>query len=180
MSSSLLERVIIAHRCRSTHHYIAIDAIGQISGEDGEKWRDLFLLHHDSLLDGAKAPDTKFKDFKNHVLHVSEGEWGGARDKAAEWYAESVLALKRKDWAKAAYALGVLSHYYSDPIQPLHTGQTEEEGAIHRALEWSVAKSRDTLKARIDEIGYPKVKAGKGAAFVSEMVRDGAEKAHPH
>ncbi|MEM6901052.1 MAG: DUF4332 domain-containing protein, partial [Pseudomonadota bacterium] len=139
-----------------------------------------FLLHNEALLDGAKAPDTKFKDFKNHVLHVSEGEWGGARDKAAEWYAESVAALKRKKWSEAAYALGVLSHYYSDPIQPLHTGQTEEEGAIHRALEWSVAKSYNTLKARIDETGYPKVKAGKGAAFVSEMVRDGAEKAHPH
>ncbi|MEO0881992.1 MAG: DUF4332 domain-containing protein [Pseudomonadota bacterium] len=180
MSSSLLERVIIAHRCRSTHHYIAIDALSQISGEDGEKWRDLLLLHNEALLDGAKAPDTKFKDFKNHVLHVSEGEWGGARDKAAEWYGEAVAALKRKNWSKAAYALGVLSHYYSDPIQPLHTGQTEEEGAIHRALEWSVAKSYHTLKARIDEKGYPNVKAGKGAAFVSDMVRDGADKSHPH
>jgi len=180
MSSSLLERVIVAHRCRSTHHYIAIDALSQISGDDADKWRDLLLLHHDALLDGSKAPDTKFKDFKNHVLHVSDGEWGGARDKAAEWYAEAVEKLKRKKWSDAAYALGVLSHYYSDPIQPLHTGQTEEEGAIHRALEWSVAKSYDTLKARMTEKGYPSVKAGDGKAFVSDMVLAGAKKAHPH
>ncbi|MEL7129731.1 MAG: DUF4332 domain-containing protein [Pseudomonadota bacterium] len=178
--SSLLERVIVAHRCRSTHHYIAIEALGLLETDDPQNWQDLFLLHHEELLKGAKAPDAVFKDFKNHVLHIGEGEWGGARDKATEWYAEAVAALKRKKWADAAYALGVLSHYYADPIQPFHTGQTEEEGAIHRALEWSVAKSRNVIKAKIEETGYPKVEAGAGLGFVSDMVRAGAERSHPH
>ena len=57
-------------------------------------------------------PDAKFKDFKNHVLHVAEGEWGGAADKATEWYANAVDHLRKRQWSKAAYALGVLSHYY--------------------------------------------------------------------
>lgn len=177
---SLLERVITAHRCRSTHHYIAIDALSQISGPDAEKWKNLLLLHNHELLQGAKAPDAKFKDFKNHVLHIGEGEWGGARDKAMEWYGEAVDHLRKKKWSKAAYALGVLSHYYADPIQPFHTGQTEEEGSIHRALEWSVAKSRDVIKERIEEKGYPTVAAGEGIGFVSDMVRAGAEQSHPH
>ena len=177
---SLLERIVIAHRCRSTHHYIAMDALPLLSGPDAEKWRNLILVHNEELLKGAKAPDAVFKDFKNHVLHVGEGEWGGARDAAMAWYAEAVAHLQDKKWDKAIYALGVLSHYYADPIQPFHTGQTEEEGAMHRALEWSVAKSRTVIKERIDELGYPDVPAGDGAGFVSDMVRAGAEKSHPH
>ncbi|HCX09571.1 MAG TPA: DUF4332 domain-containing protein, partial [Hyphomonas sp.] len=119
---SLLERVIRGHRCRSTHHYIAMDALSLIASEEADKWKDLFLVHHEHLLEGAKAPDSKFKDFRNHVLHVSEGEWGGAPGKAMEWFATAVDHLRRKQWSKAAYAFGVLSHYYADPIQPFHTG----------------------------------------------------------
>ena len=171
---SLLERVVRAHRCRSTHHYIAFDALSLIGGEAGEAWKSLFLVHHEHLLEGAKAPDTKFKDFKNHVCHVNEGQWGGARDKATEWYARSVELLRAKKWSKAAYALGVLSHYYADPIQPFHTGQTEEEGVIHRAVEWSIARSRDVIDELIEANGYPDVKVPGGAGFVADMVLDGA------
>ncbi len=177
---SLLERVIRGHRCRSTHHYIAFDALSLIAAEEGEKWKNLFLVHHEHLLEGAKAPDAKFKDFKNHVLHVAEGEWGGAADKATEWYANAVDHLRKRQWSKAAYALGVLSHYYADPIQPFHTGQTEEEGAIHRAVEWSIAKSRDAIDGRIETLGYPDVDVPEGAGFIADMVRAGARKSHPH
>ena len=177
---SLLERVIRGHRCRSTHHYIAFDALSLLAGDEAQKWRDLFLVHHEHLFDGAKAPDTTFKDFKNHVLHVGEGEWGGAPDKAMEWYATAVEHLKVKRWSKAVYAFGVLSHYYSDPIQPFHTGQTEEEGVIHRAVEWSIAKSRPAIDAWIETNGYPDVPCTDGVAFVADMVRAGAHRSHPH
>ena len=177
---SLLERVIRGHRCRSTHHYIAFDSLSLLAGDDAQQWRDLFLVHHEHLFDGAKAPDTKFKDFKNHVLHVGEGEWGGAPDKAMEWYATAVEHLRAKQWSKAVYAFGVLSHYYADPIQPFHTGQTEEEGVIHRAVEWSIAKSRPTIDAWIESHGYPDVPCPDSVGFVADMVRAGAHKSHPH
>ena len=177
---TLLERVIRNHRCRSTHHYIAFDALSLIGGEEGEAWKSLFLVHHEHLLKGAKAPDAEFKDFKNHVLHVAEGEWGGARGKAQEWYARGVELLAKKRWSEAAYAFGVLSHYYADPIQPFHTGQTEAEGVIHRAVEWSIAKSRDEIDARIEANGYPEVEVPDGMGFVSDMVRAGAELSHQH
>ena len=177
---SLLERVIVAHRCRSTHHYIAFDALNRLASEHKDAWKDLVLVHHDALLRGAKAPDADFKDFKNHVLHVGEGEWGGARDAAVEWYANAVTALKARRWRDGVYALGVLSHYYADPVQPFHTGQTEEEGAIHRAVEWSIAKSRDTILEKLTEKGYPTVKANMGIGFVSDMVRAGADRSHKH
>jgi hypothetical protein len=177
---TLLERVIRNHRCRSTHHFIAFDALSLIGGEDGEAWKSLFLVHHEHLLKGAKAPDAEFKDFKNHVLHVGEGEWGGARAKATEWYARGVELLGKKRWSEAAYAFGVLSHYYADPIQPFHTGQTEAEGVIHRAVEWSIAKSRGEIDARIEANGYPAFDVPGGMGFVSDMVRQGAELSHAY
>lgn len=177
---TLLERVIRNHRCRSTHHYIAFDALSLIAGGEGEAWKSLFLVHHEHLLKGAKAPDAEFKDFKNHVLHVAEGEWGGARAKAMEWYARSVELLARKRWSEAAYAFGVLSHYYADPIQPFHTGQTEAESVIHRAVEWSIAKSRGEIDARIEANGYPEIDMPEGMGFVSDMVRAGAARSHSH
>ncbi|MEM7327275.1 MAG: DUF4332 domain-containing protein [Pseudomonadota bacterium] len=177
---NLLELVIIAHRCRSTHHYIAFDALQLLGGEHAQDWKNLLLKHHTSLLKGAKAPDKEFKDFQNHVLHVEEGEWGGARDAAMEWYGKAVAAMREQKWSKAAYALGVLTHYYADPIQPFHTAQSEEEGAMHRALEWSIAKSRDTIKALIDVRGYPHVHAGSETGFVADMVLAGAQYSNPH
>ncbi|MEM9573144.1 MAG: DUF4332 domain-containing protein [Pseudomonadota bacterium] len=177
---NLLELVIIAHRCRSTHHYIAFDALQLLSGDHAGDWKNLLLKHHTALLKGAKAPDAEFKDFQNHVLHVEDGEWGGARDAAMDWYGKAVAALREKKWSKAAYALGVLTHYYADPIQPFHTAQTEEEGAMHRALEWSIAKSRDTIKALIDVRGYPHVYAGSETGFVADMVLAGAKYSNPH
>ena len=177
---SLLERVIRAHRCRSTHHFIALDAMALIDLENQEAWKRLFLVHHEHLLAGAKAPDAKFKDFQNHVLHVSEGRWGGAPGKAMEWYARAVELLARKKWSEAAFAFGVLSHYYADPIQPFHTGQTEEEGVIHRAVEWSIAKSRAEIDELIAARGYPTVEAPTGQGFVADMVVAGAELSHVH
>ncbi|WP_353256079.1 DUF4332 domain-containing protein [Hyphomonas sp.] len=177
---TLLERVIRNHRCRSTHHFIAFDALSLIGGDNGEAWKSLFLVHHEHLLKGAKAPDAEFKDFKNHVLHVGEGEWGGARAKAQEWYARGVEQLALKRWSDAAYAFGVLSHYYADPIQPFHTGQTEAEGVIHRAVEWSIAKSRADTDARIAAEGYPDIAVPCGLGFVSDMVREGALRSHAY
>ena len=97
-----------------------------------------------------------------------------------EWFATAVDHLRRKQWSKAAYAFGVLSHYYADPIQPFHTGQTEEEGTMHRAVEWSIAKSRDKIDARIETLGYPDVPVPDGAGFIADMVRNGARLSHPH
>ena len=177
---NLLELVIIAHRCRSTHHFIAFDALQLLKGKDAGAWKSLLLKHHTDLLKGAKAPDKEFRDFQNHVLHVQDGEWGGARDAAMAWYGKAVEALREQKWSKAAYALGVLTHYYADPIQPFHTAQSEEEGPVHRAMEWSIARSRDAIKALIDQRGYPKVSAGTESGFVADMVLAGAKYSNPH
>ena len=177
---SLLERVIVAHKCRSMHHYIAMEALNQIGGDQADAWKGMFLQYNADYLEGAKAPDAKFKDFRNHVLHVKEGEWGGARDAAMDWYGRSVEALREKNWKDAAFCLGVLSHYYADVCQPFHTGQTEEEGAIHRAVEWSIVKSVESIFEQLEEDGYPEIEAGDEPGFVADMVLAGAKASNPH
>ena len=82
-----------------------------LQSPDAEKWQNLLLHYHEDYLAGAKAPDDQFKDFKNHVLHVRDGNWGGAAEACEEWYRRTVNALKMKEWKQAAWssmAMGLL------------------------------------------------------------------------
>ncbi|MCA9210217.1 MAG: zinc dependent phospholipase C family protein, partial [Planctomycetales bacterium] len=180
--SSLLFRVVFAQECTSTHHKLAMDALQQLRDEQAPAWRDMLLYYFDAYLDGSKAPDKKFKDFRNHVLHVGENFWGGAVERCNHWYGETVQLLREKKWREAAYAAGVLSHYFTDPLMPFHTGQSEEETQIHRAVEWSITKSYDRLRAiLVNELGgFPVVDAPRGDDWLAQMVKQGARKAHAH
>lgn len=105
----------------------------------------MFLKHAELYLTASKAPDNEFKDSKDRVLHVADGYWGGAPEKVVSWYDMLVAALREQRWSDAVYSAGVLSRYYTDPQQPLHTGQSEAENNIHRAIEWSISRSFDDL-----------------------------------
>lgn len=178
----MLLRLLKSSACRSNHHRLAVDALVHLRGTDGELWRNLFLHHHVEYLKGAKAPDEVFKDFKNHVLHVREGDWGGAPAAAREWYRRTVRALAQQDWPQAVYSAGVMSHYVVDPVQPFHTGQTEEEGIIHRAVEWSLSQTYDQLQLILvqDLDGYPDVPIPSGNDWLEQMVKGGAKLSNPH
>jgi hypothetical protein len=179
--SSLLYAVVFASRCRSNHHRLAVDALRHLQSPDAEAWRNLLLHYHVEYLSGAKAPDEEFKDFKNHVLHVRDGDWGGAVEACEEWYRRMVRSLAERDWKHAAWCAGVMSHYYVDPIQPFHTHQTEEEGVIHRAVEWSFSKSYKTFQTILEANGgYPNMAAPTGDKWLAEMVRAGAMASNPH
>ncbi|WP_166819657.1 DUF4332 domain-containing protein [Thalassoroseus pseudoceratinae] len=178
---NLLFRVLFASGCRSTHHKLAMDALRHIRGPQATKWQNLFLKYHQVYLDGSKAPDTKFKDFRNHVLHVRDNYWGGAVKTAKRWYDTTVAELKDRKWASAIYSAGVLSHYYTDPIQPFHTGQSEAESNIHRAAEWSITKSYDTIReVLIEHVGMPEVECPEGHGWLERMVTTGAETSNPY
>jgi predicted flap endonuclease-1-like 5' DNA nuclease len=180
--SSLLYSVVFASRCTSNHHRLALDALRHLKSPDAEDWRTLLLHHHVDYLKGAKAPDDTFKDFKNHVLHVREGEWGGAIEACEEWQRRLVRAIKEEDWAQAAWCAGVMSHYYVDPIQPFHTHQTEEENTIHRAVEWSFSKSYGTFQKIIetDLGGYKDVSVPSGDDWLAQMLRSAANESTKH
>ena len=179
---SLLLKVIYAGHARSTHHKLALDALKYLQNIDSERWGQVLISQHAAYLEGAKAPDDDFKDFKNHVLHVQENFWGGAVASVEHWYGQFIDHLRSAEWKDAAYAAGVLSHYYSDPQMPFHTGQTEAEGAVHRAAEWSVTKSYEKLRSLIeDELGgYPSVSVPADDDWLPQMVRAGAVQANAY
>lgn len=179
---SFLFRVIYAWKCSSTHQKIALDSLRRLRGPNAQRWRNVFLRYSDFYLQGAAAPDTSFKDFRNHVLHVQENYWGGATKTATSWYQRTVAALKHKDWREAIYSAGVLSHYYTDPLMPLHTAQEEREGGVHRPAEWSINRSYAELRRIIEEDfgGWPKIKAADGGDWPAQMVRSGAEFANQY
>ena len=179
---SLLFSILFRTACRGTHQRLALDALRHLRGPEAERWSDLFLYHHAEFLRGSKAPDEQFRDFKNHVLHVEENLWGGARLEARRWYGRTVDSLRRREWPEAAYAAGVLSHYFSDPFMPLHTGQSEEETKIHRALEWSISRSYGRLQQiiELDQGGYPQLETPPREDWLERMIVTGAELAHQH
>lgn len=130
--------ILRAAHCRSTHHYFALDALPEVVSPEGGRLASMLLAHFPVYLQGAKDPDNLFRDFENHVIHVSDGYWGGAAKTAEKWRLQAHNQLQSKKWKEAAYSIGVLSHYFSDPWMPLHTGQTTRETLFHRPLEWSV------------------------------------------
>ena len=130
--------VLRAAHCKSTHHFFAVDALYAVPSDRGQTLVRLLLANYNDYLKGAKDPDNVFKDFENHVLHVTDGYWGGAAKTAEKWLATSLSLLSSSKWKEAAYAIGVLSHYFTDPFMPLHTAQSPRETIVHRPLEWSV------------------------------------------
>jgi Domain of unknown function (DUF4332)/Zinc dependent phospholipase C len=179
---SLLYNVLFAWKTKSTHHKLAMDALRHLQSPYADQWSNLFLKNIEPYLTGSKAPDKDFKDFRNHVLHVQDNYWGGAIKTSLKWYKITVEHLREENWKEAIYSAGVLSHYYTDPIQPFHTAQSEKEGKIHRAAEWSIAKSYEILQEILEEDlgGYPDVNVPSGANWLSVMVKEGAETANHH
>ena len=178
---NLLFRIVYAAHASGTHHKLALDALRHLECVDADHWQNLFLTNAKLYLEGSKAPDNDFKDFKNHVLHTRDGYWGGAPEKVRSWYNHLVDALAQQDWPTAVYCAGVLSHYYTDPIHPFHTGQSEAENNIHRAVEWSISKAYDELR-KLGEIEFPNIDAElpPGPNWLAQLVCRGAEKANGH
>jgi hypothetical protein len=178
---SVCYRLVLDAVCRSNHHRLAVMALDHLRCEGAEDWRNVFLKHRDAYLEGAKAPDEVFKDFRNHVLHVRDGDWGGAPQAAREWYRRTVRAMQAQDWKQAVYSAGVMSHYVVDPVQPFHTHQTEEENTIHRAVEWSLSKAFPELFLILSQdLGYPDVPVPQGEMWLEQMVKAGALISNKH
>ncbi|MGI9479077.1 MAG: DUF4332 domain-containing protein [Hyphomicrobiaceae bacterium] len=177
---NLLFRIVYAAHANGTHHKLALDALRHLENGNAEHWQRLFLSHAEVYLEGSKAPDKEFKDFKNHVLHVGDNFWGGAPEKVESWYGKLVEALKAHSWHEAVYAAGIMSHYYTDPIHPFHTAQSPAENNIHRAVEWSISKAYDSLAASAKAKPLPRLMLGHDETWIKDHVIAGAETSHAH
>jgi hypothetical protein len=181
IAQALQFTILRAARAHGTHHQLALDALGHLTLPAADQWRRLVFKHIGVYLEGSKAPDNEFKDFQNHVLHPRDDYWGGAPEKAAVWYADLVTSLRKQDWPAAVYCAGVLSHYCVDPIQPLHTQQSDAENNIHAAVEHTISRSYSKLLALGErEYGHLKIARPEGDDWLGVLIRQGADKANLH
>jgi len=172
---SFLLSVLRAAHCRSTHHYFAIDSTQYVDTVAGKRLVNVLLKHHERFLAGAKDPDDRFRDFQNHCVHVRTGYWGGAPRLALTWYDRLKDYLVHGRYGDAAYAAGVMSHYFTDPLQPLHTAQTEREPLVHRAMEWSIRCCYDEILTLWTQDEYRVVfQLGGSEAWLAEAILKGA------
>lgn len=137
--------ILRSHHCRCTHHRFAIDALEMVQTLPGRRLARILLQHYDRYLIGSTDPDTRFRDYQNHVIHVTDGYWGGAPRVAHQWYDRLQKYLRSGRLGDAAHAAGVLSHYFTDPMQPLHTQQCSRERILHRPIEWSIGGSYNEI-----------------------------------
>ncbi len=173
-----LFRVLYAAHAKGTHHKLALDGLRHLNGPHADAWRNVFLKHAELLMLGSKAPDDEFKDFTNHVLHPRDKFWGGAPLKARSWYSHVVVGLRQQDWSTAVYEAGVLSHYLTDPLHPFHTGQSQAENDVHRAVEWSISRSYDDLWRLAAEQPLPAITIADASNWLETLVCDGAVEAN--
>lgn len=171
--------ILRAAHCKSTHHYFAIDALHEVPSSRGQSLSNLLLANYADYLKGAKDPDNVFKDFENHVLHVRDGYWGGAAKTAEKWLEQSNRMLSAGNWKEAAYAIGVLSHYFSDPFMPLHTAQSPRETIVHRPLEWSVCCSYQSIfKMACEDSQLESFPIGSASNWLTDSILRGATMAN--
>ncbi|MEM1067466.1 MAG: hypothetical protein AAGI63_01125 [Planctomycetota bacterium] len=145
MAFDLLRSIVRRFHCHGTHHRLAWDALSLIKSDSGRRLVRMLRRHHGRYLVGSMDPDTRFCDFQNHVIHAREGFWGGAPRVAHAWYDRMLRYLRTHRYSDATHAAGVLSHYFSDPLNPLHTYHDERERVLHGPVEWSLHCSYDRL-----------------------------------
>jgi len=141
MSGQLLRAIVRAVHCGNTHHRFAWDALPLVQTDAGKRLTQILLRHHRRYLTGAVDPDKRFCDFQNHVIHARDGYWGGAPRVAYQWHMRLQRYLLSNRFSDAAHAAGVLSHYFTDPLQPLHTHHDAREKVLHGPIEWSVHRA---------------------------------------
>ena len=139
-------RILGRAHCRYTHQRLAVDALSMLGTDAGKRLTPWLLRYSNHYLRGAIDPDLRFRDFHNHILHVRDGCWGGAPRVAQLWYQRLQKYLRRERLADAAHAAGVLTHYLTDLIQPLHTINDHREAIVHRPFEWSVHCCYDRIR----------------------------------
>lgn len=178
---NLLCRIVRYAHCGCTHQRFAVDALPLVQTEAGRRLVTWLLRHHGRYLTGAIDPDIRFRDFQNQIIHVDEGYWGGAPRVAHQWYDRLQRYLRQNRYSDAAHAAGVLSHYFTDIVNPLHTSAGDRETLVHRPLELSVDFAYETIRQTWldDELRFV-MQLSDRPGWLGAMMLHSARLAHQH
>ncbi|MBD3406736.1 MAG: hypothetical protein GF411_11530 [Candidatus Lokiarchaeota archaeon] len=101
-----------------THRFILSESLNDISNST---WRNVFEFYAPELLSGCVLPDVAWQDWDNHLYYPETGEYT-APDAAKTYFDYTVANFSMDNWVDGFVALGVMTHYFSDPCIPVHTG----------------------------------------------------------
>lgn len=116
-----------------THDWVLDQAITLSARHGGASWVD-----RDVALAATDDPDTALHDFYHHVYDTTGKTYGDAPVRIEALFLQAVGELKSGDRRSASASLGLLSHYYADICNPMHTDQTPAEERVHSRYEDAV------------------------------------------
>lgn len=120
-----------------THDWV-LDQANCIAVKGGYSWLDVPVA-----LAATDDPDTKLHDTYYHIYDIWGDTYGDSPGRVAELYSQVVGELRSGDREAASRSMGLLSHYYSDTGNPLHTDQSPAEESVHSAYELDVQRYTD-------------------------------------
>ena len=120
-----------------THDWAVLEA-NAVATAGGYTWLDVDVAQL-----ASDDPDTQLHDTYHHIYDVWGSSYGDAPTRIAALYAQTVAELKAGDRVAASRSFGLLSHYYSDINNPLHTDQVPQEKSVHSSYELAAQRYTD-------------------------------------
>lgn len=100
-----------------THMFMVSEAMSQISNAS---WYEAYEYYAPEVLAGCTTPDQVWQDWDNHLYYPETGEHN-APTAAARWFNFARDNFTSGHWEAGFFAVGVMTHYFSDPCIPVHT-----------------------------------------------------------
>lgn len=152
-----------------THDWILATG-NRFAVAQGTTWLDLGVAEQASAV-----PDLIRGDQPNHFYDRWGKPYGHAPTKVAALYKQAVAAFRAGDRTGASRTVGLLSHYYSDVCEPLHTDDCRAEALMHAPFERVVdrlLRSPAAGQSWVSYDGYQRVSSA------SALTISAAKKAH--
>lgn len=149
-----------------THDWALYQA-NRVARDSGVSWLDWPLAQA-----ATDDPDTVLHDTYHHVYDVWGKPWGDAPTRVQELYDETVRELKAGDREAASVSFGLLSHYFSDVSNPLHTDQCPQEEGIHSRYELDAQALTSSVNQNRDWITPEALTRRPSAKALTEQVAD--------
>ncbi|MHA1484735.1 MAG: zinc dependent phospholipase C family protein, partial [Candidatus Thorarchaeota archaeon] len=102
-----------------THMFMVSEAMSQITNAS---WYEAYEYYSPEVLAGCTTPDQAWQDWDNHLYYPETGEHN-APTAAARWFNFSRDNFTAGNWEAGFFAVGVMTHYFSDPCIPVHTDE---------------------------------------------------------
>jgi hypothetical protein len=114
-----------------THDWILTTGNRMAVGH-GTTWLDVAIA-----ASATAEPDRIRNDQVNHAYDRWGKHYGNAQRRVSALYAQAVAMYRAGDRAGASRAVGLMSHYYADAAEPLHTDDSKAESKMHARFERS-------------------------------------------